>query len=87
MAQPQNPKTVKNEIERDVAELKHVRDEIRLKLHLASMDAQSAWRDLEKQLERLEEQLGYAGDHMVQTSRDLAVELKQSFRDFKKLLN
>lgn len=80
------PGTPKSEIERDFAELIHVRDEIRLKLHLAGMDLKDAWHKLEKKLELLEEKLGYEGDHVAKATKELTDELKQAFRDFKQRL-
>lgn len=86
MAHVETHKHARTELERDIAELKHVRDEIRLKLHLAGMDLRSSWHELEKKLELLEEKFGYSGDHVADTTRKLAAELKQSFRDFKQRL-
>jgi hypothetical protein len=64
-------------------ELVRLRDEIRLKVHLAGMEAQSTWKDLEKQLEMLENRLGLEGNHVAETTRQIASELRESFRDFK----
>jgi hypothetical protein len=86
MAQLQMEKKFKTELAQDLAELQHVRDEIRLKLHLAGMDARSSWQSLEKKLELLEEKFGYGGDHVAESTRQLAAELKESFREFKKRL-
>ncbi len=74
----------KDAIERDLAELRHVADEIRLKIHLAGLDAKSAWHDLEKKLELLEEKAGYEGDHIADATRVLTRELQQSFAQFKR---
>jgi chromosome segregation ATPase len=76
-------RAVKSELERDIAELEHVRDEIRLKLHLCGMDLRSSWRKLDKRLELLEERFGREGDHVAETTRQLAKELKTSFRELK----
>jgi len=86
MTQTSQQSTAKSEIERDVQELVHVRDEIRMKLHLAGMDAKSAWQKLEKKLELLEEKLGYEGDHAVDATKTLASELRGAFKDFKQRL-
>ena len=70
----------------ELDELARLRDEIRLKVHLGGMEARSTWADLEKQLEQLEERFGYEGDHVVETTRQIAVELRAAFRDFKNRL-
>jgi hypothetical protein len=55
-----------------IDELKTIRDEIRLDLHLATMDLKDEWRELERKLpepraalERLEETTGHAIDRLV----------------------
>jgi hypothetical protein len=71
---------------REMDDLVQLRDEIRLKVHLAGMEARSTWADLEKQLEQLEERFGYEGDHVVETTRQIALELRTAFRNFKNSL-
>jgi hypothetical protein len=73
-------------VRHEIDELTRLRDEIRLKVHLGGMEAKSTWADLEKQLEQLEERFGYEGDHVVETTRQIAVELRAAFRDFKNRL-
>ena len=69
------------EFEQLTAELKRLRDEIALKIHLGSKDAQAQWAELEKQWEtfaaeaRLHESAGDVG----QAARALGDELKTSF--------
>ena len=64
--------------------LGRIRDEIRLKIHLAGMEGRSTWADLEKQFEQLDERFGHDGDHIVDTTRQVAAELHTAFRDFRK---
>jgi hypothetical protein len=73
----------RSQIQQDIAELAHVRDELRLKLHLGGMDLRSSWNKLAKQLELLEERLGREGDHVANATRDLARDLKQAFRELR----
>lgn len=40
-------KQVRTEMEANVEQLRTLRDDVRLKLHLAKMDAKDRWRDLE----------------------------------------
>jgi chromosome segregation ATPase len=50
-AAPQQQETEMSEYDDLVAELKQKRDELRLKMHLASKDAQAEWQDLEKKMQ------------------------------------
>ena len=73
-------------IDLEIDELTRLKDEIRLKCHLAGMEGRSTWRDLEKQLEQIEERFGHEGDHAVETTRQLAAEVRTAARDFKAFL-
>ena len=70
----------------EIDALTQFKDEIRLKFHLAGMEGRSTWHDLEKQLEQLEERFGYEGDHAVETTRQIAAEVRTAARDFKAFL-
>lgn len=76
-------KKLEQEVERDVAELMHARDEIALKIHLAGMDAKTTWTTLEKKIELLEEKLNREGSHVAETTKALAKDIKQSLLEFK----
>ena len=61
-------------------DVQQLRDEIKLKLHLASMDAKDQWSQLEAQLQELEDEAKHAGE----TTREFIGELKSkliAFRD------
>jgi len=61
-------------------DVQQLRDEIKLKLHLASMEAKDQWSQLEAQLQELENEAKHAGD----TTREFIGELKTkliAFRD------
>jgi len=45
---------LKNEIEKSLGLMRTLRDEVRVKLHLAGMDAKDEWWKLEPKLEELE---------------------------------
>jgi hypothetical protein len=45
---------MKKEIQRDVDRLRTLRDELRVKLHLASMDAKTEWTKLEPKIAEAE---------------------------------
>jgi argonaute-like protein implicated in RNA metabolism and viral defense len=62
---------LKEEVDKAVAQLRTVRDEIRLKLHLAGKDAQEAWQKLEPSLGELEEKMGQVTDATKLKAQDL----------------
>jgi hypothetical protein len=51
----------RSEVRRALDEVKRLRDEIRVRIHLAGMDAKKAWRKLEPQIDKLDRQLDAAG--------------------------
>jgi hypothetical protein len=70
----------------EIDELTRMSDEVRLKVHLAGMDGRTAWNALEKHIERLDERFGYQGDHVVETTRQMAAEVRSAAREFKEKL-
>jgi ElaB/YqjD/DUF883 family membrane-anchored ribosome-binding protein len=79
-------KELEEMIQHERDELRQLRDEIRLKIHLAGMEARAIWADIEKQLEQIEERFGYAGDHVIETTRRTMAKLRASLHEFKKTL-
>jgi ElaB/YqjD/DUF883 family membrane-anchored ribosome-binding protein len=63
-----------------LAELETLRDEIRVRIHLAGMDAKTTWNELEPKIEHLEEQAKEATDHAAHALRDRANELVSALR-------
>jgi len=63
-----------------MADLREMRDEIRLKLHLAGMDAKDAFRKLEPRLTRLESEVSKGGDAVADALQTTAKELRASLR-------
>jgi hypothetical protein len=70
MAGPEKP-ALKQEVEKAVAQLRSMRDEIRLQLHLAGMDAQEAWKKLEPSLGELEQKMGQVNDATKAKAQEL----------------
>lgn len=60
-------------------ELRAVRDEVRLKLHLAGMDLKQEWEKLEPQLDR-------AINSAVAVSTEVVADLKKRLAEFKQRL-
>ncbi len=61
-------------------ELKRVRDEIRVKLDLASKETRRWWEDLEPQLSQVEDKLLAGGDKVADVSKAVAEEFTAAFR-------
>jgi|SoiMethySBSTD1v2_1073268.scaffolds.fasta_scaffold02444_22 hypothetical protein len=79
-------KTFNDLVSLEIDELLRLRDEVRLKVHLAGMEGRSAWIELERHIARLEERFGHEGDHVVETTRQIAAEVRSSVRGFRKRL-
>ena len=79
MAQPTPEQGQSHTLKTD---LRRLADEIRLKIHLAGMEARSEWDDIEREARRLEEQLVAKGEQATETTRARAVELGHSMRTF-----
>jgi len=53
---------LKRELEKGVTRLQTLRDEVRVRLHLAGMDLKDQWKKLEPQLEEVEKKAEEASD-------------------------
>ncbi len=69
-------------------ELEQLRDEIKLKMHLASLDAKEEWGGLEKKWDDFNARadLSKAGEDIGSAASLLGEELKQAFIRFKNAL-
>jgi hypothetical protein len=70
-------------IDHGLDELEKLRGEIKLKLHLAEMDAQSTWRRLEPKLDELESTVERQGNAVAETTANLTEDLIKSFRQLR----
>ena len=61
-------------------ELRSLRDEIRVKLRLAEMDARTWWEDVEPRLEALEDRLETGLDRATSMADVVVDELAKAFR-------
>ncbi len=70
------------------ADLKRMRDELALKIHLGSKEAQAQWAILEKKWEQFaaEAELGKSAKDIGAAARSLGDELKSGFDGIKKAL-
>jgi hypothetical protein len=70
------------------ADLERIRDEIRLKLHLASMDAKDEWHDLEGKWQSFSEraEMHKTAEGLGAALGDVGEELKQAYRRLRKAI-
>ena len=63
-------------------ELKQKRDELRLKIHLGSKEAQDEWQDLEKKMQDFSSraELGKTGEGLGEALGQLGNELKRGYQ-------
>lgn len=69
-------------------DLKRMRDEIKLKIHLGSMEAQDEWKDLEKRWQSFREKAEFdrtAGD-IGESVKKLGSDLKAAYTRIRKAL-
>jgi hypothetical protein len=57
----------RDDLKQDIEQVKRLRDEIRLKLHLAGMDARDAWHELNAEADRISREAGSASRAAVKT--------------------
>jgi hypothetical protein len=73
-------KELKAELEKSVSLLRTLRDEIRVKAHLAGMSAKDQWRDLEPRLEAAVER---AAKDVSEASRQAVVDATEALKKFR----
>lgn len=61
----------KEHIEEMIRDLKHERDELRVKMSLAKLEAMDEWRDLEAKLHKLEAKAKELGGATAEASKDI----------------
>lgn len=71
---------LKEDLKRSLTQLMALRDEVRLKVHLASMDAKTEWNKLEPQLIDLERAASVASDATLNAIKEMAKTVKK-FRE------
>jgi len=69
----------------DLSSLTQLRDEIRVRMHLAQLDAKEKWQELETELANLEYKVSSEGG-VIGATAQLAKDLKQSLVDFRQRL-
>ena len=71
-----------------IDDLKLARDEVKLRIHLASMEAQSQWEDLEKRWHKFSSkaELHQSGKELSATLQALGSELKDAYVRLRKAI-
>ena len=59
-----------------VERLKQERDELRLKVHLASVELKGEWQEAERKLSRLESRMGRVGQEAKEAAEDVGEALE-----------
>ena len=65
-----------------LAELSQLRDELRVRLHLAGLEVRAQWESVEPKLLGFERSLEQQGEGAFEAAGELAVEVVKAFRDF-----
>jgi hypothetical protein len=85
--------TIRQRLEHDADELRALRDEIEVQMHLGKLDAQDHWNDLEKRWEHAErklKQLGNAGreaaEDITEATRIVLDEIRSGYEKLKATL-
>ena len=83
----------KERMERELEELRRVRDELRVRIHLGKKDAQDRWQQLERRMAELESHAKRAAQRteaplqeLKDAARHLVDELRHGYRELRKLL-
>jgi hypothetical protein len=85
--------SLRERIEQELEDLRGVRDEIEVRLHLGKLDAQDLWQDLEKKRQHAEGKLKVLGEASQDIASDVGeaarltlAELKEGYAKLRRLL-
>jgi hypothetical protein len=76
-------KTVKEELEETRDDLRRTADEIKVKLHLAGMDAKDAWNEVQPKLADFERRFDAKAEEVGEELKALGNEIKQRLQNIK----
>ena len=83
MSADEADKTIKQDLEDTRDDLKRAADEIRVKLHLAGMDAKDAWDEIQPRLEDFERRFDGKADEVSEELKALGSDIKQRLLNIK----
>jgi DNA anti-recombination protein RmuC len=83
MSADEADKTLKQDLEDTREDLRRAADEIRVKLHLAGMDAKDAWEDIQPRLQEFERRFDAKADEVGEELKALGTDIKQRLLNIK----
>ena len=83
MSAEEADKTLKQDLEDTRNDLKRAADEIRVKMHLAGMDAKDAWDEIQPRLEDFERRFDGKADAVSDELKALGSDIKQRLLNIK----
>jgi hypothetical protein len=87
MSADEAQKKLKQDLEDTRNDLRRAADEIRVKLHLASMDAKDAWDEIQPRLEDFERRFDAKADEVSEELKALGKDIKKRLRNIKAKLS
>ncbi|MEM9728522.1 MAG: hypothetical protein AAF997_08050 [Myxococcota bacterium] len=87
MADEDTNRSFKQDLEDTREDLKQIADEIRVKLHLAGMDAKDAWEDIQPKLKDFEQRFDATAEDVGDELKALGGEIKQRLLNIKNKLS
>ena len=79
-------KTLKQDLQETRDDLKRTADEIKVKLHLAGMDAKDAWDEIQPRIADFEQRFDTKADEVGEELKALGQEIKQRLANIKSKL-
>jgi hypothetical protein len=73
-------KKLRTELEQSVGQLRELREEVRLKMHLAKMDVKDRWRELEPRVTAVVEQAAKSASEVSRTAVTEAINALEKLR-------
>ena len=70
-------------LEEEANDLRAARDDLRVRVHLAKLEADDVWKDLEKQWQHVEGRLGVLSDASQEVADDVGKALKGVFGELR----
>ena len=67
---------LREQLNQELGEIRKVYDELRLQVHLGTLETKSRLRELEPKVREMEQRLNQAGETMLESTKRFATELK-----------
>ena len=83
MSADEADKTLKKDLEATREDLRRAAEEIRVKMHLAGMDAKDAWNDIQPRLEDFERRFDSKAGEVSEELKSLGGDIKQRLLNIK----